>query len=45
MVQTGEVIGTLGNSAEAEIAMPCHLHLELLRDGKFVNPFDEMKLR
>ncbi len=42
-IKEGAVIGTVGNSAPIEAADEPHLHFELKKDGKTVNPKDYMK--
>jgi len=37
-VQAGDVIGTVGNTAQAEIALASHLHFAVTKDGKYVEP-------
>lgn len=37
-VETGQSIGTVGNSASFETADEYHLHFELLKDNEYVNP-------
>jgi len=37
-VGMGEVIGTVGNTAVSETVDPSHLHYELLRSGKYIDP-------
>ena len=37
-VQTGSVLGTVGNTAIAESSMESHLHLEMTKDGQAVDP-------
>ena len=37
-VSTGQVIGAVGDTAAAESAKPPHLHLEMHRDGRTVDP-------
>ena len=37
-VKAGQTIGTIGNSANFEIADDYHLHFEMLKDGEYVNP-------
>ena len=37
-VESGEVIGTLDNTAKGELEEGVHLHFELLKDGKKVDP-------
>ncbi|WP_010246328.1 M23 family metallopeptidase [Acetivibrio cellulolyticus] len=39
-VKQGEVIGAVGNSASFESAEPAHLHFEVLKNNKNVNPSD-----
>ena len=34
----GQTIGTAGNTASFESNMECHLHFELLKDGKYLDP-------
>ena len=40
-VKTGQTIGTVGNSANFEIADDYHLHFEILKDGDYVNPLTQ----
>lgn len=42
-VKAGDVIGMVGNTALFEIADGDHLHFEVLKDGKNVNPADYIK--
>ena len=37
-VTAGQTIGTIGNSANFEIADDYHLHFEVLKDGKYLDP-------
>ena len=37
-VKMGQTIGTVGNSANFEIADEYHLHFEMLKDGDYVDP-------
>lgn len=37
-VEPGQTIGTVGNSANFEIADEYHLHFEIKKDGEYVNP-------
>ncbi len=37
-VDSGDVIGTVGNTASAEITMPSHIHFALKRNGEWVDP-------
>lgn len=39
-VKQGEVIGSVGNTASFEAAEPPHLHFEVLKNNKNVNPSD-----
>ena len=39
-VKQGEVIGAVGNTASFEAADPSHLHFEVLKNNKNVNPSD-----
>jgi len=39
-VKKGQVIGAVGNTAPYECADPPHLHFELLKDGKNIDPLD-----
>ena len=41
-VQSGQTIGTVGNSAVFEISDDYHLHFEILKDGDYLNPTDYM---
>ncbi len=37
-VTAGQTIGTIGNSANFEIADDYHLHFEIMKDGEYINP-------
>ena len=37
-VTAGQTIGTIGNSANFEIADDYHLHFEVLKDGEYIDP-------
>lgn len=37
-VSAGTVIGAIGDTAEAELAEPSHLHFALKKDGKWIDP-------
>ena len=37
-VDTGEVIGAVGETAIAEVSKPSHLHFEMRRKGEPVDP-------
>jgi murein DD-endopeptidase MepM/ murein hydrolase activator NlpD len=43
-VKQGEVIGSVGNTAIIESAEPPHLHFEVIKDGKPVDPGDYLSL-
>ncbi len=42
-VTTGQAIGTIGNSANFEIADDYHLHFEVTKDGEYVDPLEVIK--
>lgn len=44
-VEKGKIIGGVGSSAMFESLEPAHLHLELLKDGVYVNPTDYINFR
>lgn len=39
-VDAGDTIGTVGNTAEAEISMKPHLHFGLKQNGKWIDPIE-----
>ncbi len=39
-VSSGDVIGALGNTADIESGMDSHLHFEIIKNKKYVNPID-----
>lgn len=41
-IKKGDVIGTVSDSALAEVASGAHLHFELYKDGSRINPMDFM---
>lgn len=43
-VKVGQKIGTASNSAKAELQDGAHLHFEVLKDGKKINPSDYLIL-
>lgn len=45
VVKQGDVIGTVGKTAAAEIGEEDHLHLEVLKDKKYVDPISYMPKR
>lgn len=44
-VSAQDVIGALGNTADIESSLETHLHLEILKNGKYVNPIDVINNR
>lgn len=42
-LEEGQTIGTVGNSASFEITDEYHLHFELIKDGKYLNPCNFME--
>ncbi|MGN1411208.1 MAG: peptidoglycan DD-metalloendopeptidase family protein [Oscillospiraceae bacterium] len=42
-VTTGDIIGNVGNTAVSETVLDSHLHFEILKGGKYVNPLDVIK--
>lgn len=42
-VKQGQTIGTIGNTAVFEIADEPHLHFEILKDDKYLNPSEYIK--
>ena len=43
VVEAGKVIGGVGTTGLFESLEPAHLHLEMLKDGVYVNPADYIK--
>ncbi len=39
-VSAGTIVGSIGDSAEVEIADPSHLHFEVTQNGEYINPID-----
>ena len=37
-VQSGQVIGSVGDTAQVEISMPSHLHFAVKRNGQWIDP-------
>lgn len=37
-VSKGDIIGTVGDTAEAEIALDTHLHFEMMKDDEYIDP-------
>ena len=42
-VEKGQTIGTIGESASFEVAQTPHLHFEVYKDGKSINPTTILK--
>lgn len=42
-LKEGEIVGTVGNSAAQEMKEDPHVHFEVKKNGKFINPKDIMK--
>ena len=40
---SGDLIGTVGNTADIESALAPHLHIELLHNGSYIDPLSEIK--
>ena len=43
MLVSGDLIGTVGNTADIESAIAPHLHIEMLRNGSYIDPMSELK--
>ena len=43
-VSTGQPIGTVGK-IPAESLLPSHLHFEMKKDGKYIDPVEKLKLK
>lgn len=39
----GSIIGTVGDTSVSESALESHLHLEILKGGKYINPLDVLE--
>lgn len=42
-VKAGDLIGAVGDTADIESGLGTHLHFEILKDGKYVNPLEIIK--
>ena len=42
-IKQGDEIGTVGNTALSDFTKEAHLHFEILKDDKPVNPMDYVK--
>ena len=40
---SGDIIGSVGDTADIESAIEPHLHIEIMRGGKYQNPADFIK--
>ena len=40
MVTTGDIIGSVGSTAKSESLTASHLHLEMMKDGAYVDPLE-----
>lgn len=43
MVISGDLIGTVGNTADIESALSPHLHMELTHNGNYIDPLSALK--
>lgn len=41
-LSAGDLIGTVGNTADIESALTPHLHLEMLHNGSYIDPMSEL---
>lgn len=42
MLVSGDLIGTVGDTADIESALPTHLHIEMLHNGSYIDPMAEL---
>ncbi|MDE5937440.1 MAG: M23 family metallopeptidase [Ruminococcus sp.] len=42
MMVSGDLIGTVGNTADIESALSPHLHMEILHNGNYIDPLSEL---
>jgi murein DD-endopeptidase MepM/ murein hydrolase activator NlpD len=42
MLVSGDLIGTVGNTADIESAIAPHLHIEMLHNGSYIDPMAEL---
>lgn len=42
MMVSGDLIGTVGNTADIESALSPHLHIEILHNGNYIDPLSEL---
>lgn len=42
MLVSGDIIGTVGDTADIESALSPHLHIEMLHNGKYIDPMAEL---
>ncbi|MCC8069779.1 MAG: M23 family metallopeptidase [Ruminococcus sp.] len=43
VITKGTIIGTVGNTSVSESALESHLHFEVLKGGKYINPLDVLQ--
>jgi murein DD-endopeptidase MepM/ murein hydrolase activator NlpD len=43
MLVSGDLIGTVGDTADIESALAPHLHIEMLHNGSYIDPMAELK--
>ena len=42
-VDSGDVIGNIGGTADIESSAPSHLHIEMTHNGKFIDPLTAIR--
>lgn len=42
MLVSGDIIGTVGDTADIESALSPHLHIEILHNGRYIDPMSEI---
>nr|MCR5074873.1 M23 family metallopeptidase [Ruminococcus sp.] len=40
---SGDLIGTIGNTADIESSLTPHLHIEMLHNGSYIDPISEIR--
>ena len=43
MVASGDILGTVGNTADIESALAPHLHIEIQQNGEYIDPLSAMR--
>ena len=43
MVVSGDIIGVVGNTADIESSLPPHLHIEVTKNGDFIDPLSTLR--